>query len=185
LLNKIGIDEAGRGAIIGPLIIGIVETDKELNVDKDSKELTPNQREKLFDYISKNSLTSYIEISVQEIEKYNINEIEYKKILHFIQDKSAIIYIDAFTHPSKFAKFKNIIAEYKADKKYSIVKAASIIAKVIRDRRIEEIKQQTGIDFGSGYSSDPRTLNAIREHYKILQPYIRHKWITLTKLWKL
>ena len=69
----------------------------------------------------------------------------------------------------------------KADDTYVIVGAASIIAKVTRDREIEKIKKETGIDFNSGYTSDPMTQKYVhhRKDYPALEPYLRTRWSTL------
>ncbi|MEM4588361.1 MAG: hypothetical protein QXW13_02495, partial [Nanopusillaceae archaeon] len=75
-----------------------------------------------------------------------------------------------------------LIVEVKADKKYPIVSAASIIAKVIRDREIDRIKKETGIDFGSGYPSDEKTIKALKENYEILKDYVRKTWFTVKKI---
>lgn len=76
---------------------------------------------------------------------------------------------------------KKYEAEHKADEKYPIVAAASIFAKVFREKRVSEIKKKTEVDFGSGYPSDPKTRNALRskEMLSKLDKYIRKKWKTL------
>ncbi|MEM4757798.1 MAG: hypothetical protein QW184_01435, partial [Nanopusillaceae archaeon] len=105
--------------------------------------------------------------------------------------KSPKVFIDSFVKNSQKLKEKfkkaltydpELIVEIKADKKYPIVSAASIIAKVIRDREIDKIKKETGIDFGSGYPSDEKTINAIKENYEILKDYIRKTWFTVKKI---
>ncbi len=77
--------------------------------------------------------------------------------------------------------FMRFEAEHKADEKYPIVAAASICAKIMRDEKIEKIKAQTGIDFGSGYPSDRQTRDALknREIFSKLRPFIRMRWKTL------
>ena len=77
-----------------------------------------------------------------------------------------------------------IVAENKADKKYAIVSAASIIAKEIREMRIKELKRKYG-DFGSGYPSDLRTIEFLRRYYKTnkcFPPIVRESWSTLKKI---
>ncbi len=75
----------------------------------------------------------------------------------------------------------HLVSANRADDTYVIVGAASIIAKVTRDREIEKIKKETGIDFNSGYTSDPFTQKVIaaRKDYPQLEPYLRTKWSTL------
>ena len=74
----------------------------------------------------------------------------------------------------------NIICEHKADFNHVVVGAASILAKVTRDAEIEKIKQKIGIDFGSGYSSDPKTINFLKEHANDtkLKGIFRESWST-------
>ncbi len=75
-----------------------------------------------------------------------------------------------------------IIAEHKADARYPVVSAASIIAKVTRDEEIERIREEVGIRIGSGYPSDRYTIDAIRSDLKTnrLSPYIRNYWKTMS-----
>jgi ribonuclease HII len=77
-----------------------------------------------------------------------------------------------------------IISEHKADAKYPVVSAASIIAKVIRDAEMERIERESGIELGSGYPSDKYTIEAIKSNLasKRLNPYIREYWKTLEKI---
>jgi ribonuclease HII len=74
-----------------------------------------------------------------------------------------------------------LVSANRADDTYLIVGAASIIAKVTRDREIEKIKKETGIDFNSGYTSDPITQHYIskRKEYPAILPFLRTKWSTL------
>ncbi len=74
-----------------------------------------------------------------------------------------------------------IIAEHKADARYPVVSAASIIAKVTRDDEIERIRDEVGMKIGSGYPSDKYTIDAIRSDLKTnrLSPYIRNRWKTM------
>ncbi|WP_457753524.1 ribonuclease HII, partial [Thermococcus sp.] len=77
-----------------------------------------------------------------------------------------------------------IIAEHKADAKYLPVSAASILAKVTRDKAIEKLKKQYG-EIGSGYPSDPRTRKFLEEYYKEhgeFPPIVRKSWKTLRKI---
>jgi ribonuclease HII len=74
-------------------------------------------------------------------------------------------------------------AEHKADENYPIVAAASICAKVLRDKKIEEIKKAT-CDFGSGYPSDPKTITALKDKERrvLIDPFVRKKWKTLENI---
>ena len=200
-----GIDEAGRGPVIGPMVIAAVVVDEdnipkleELGV-KDSKRLTPKRRERLFDEIIK-LLDDYVilELWPKEIDSRGgtLNEFEvenFVKALNSLKVKPDIVYIDAAD--VKEARFgeeikakldfeAEIIAEHRADDKFVPVSAASILAKVTRDRAIEGLKEQYG-EIGSGYPSDPRTRVFLEEYYKEhgeFPPIVRRSWKTLRKI---
>ena len=74
-----------------------------------------------------------------------------------------------------------LIVEHKADTKYPTVAAASILAKVTRDREIEKIKKKIGIDFGSGYPSDPKTIEFVNKHWNKFDIF-RKSWSTYQKV---
>lgn len=199
----IGVDEAGRGCIIGPMVICAAAINpideyklKEMGV-RDSKKLTPRRREILFGKVTHICRYATVKVTADEInklmEKHNLNEIEAMKVAQAIDQlriQNAVSYIDSPDNvPAKFAKRvekyiktkTRIISSNKADDKYLIVGAASIIAKVTRDREIERIKKEVGIDFNSGYTADPITQDVIkrRREYPALDHYIRKKWATL------
>ncbi|NJE08725.1 ribonuclease HII [Thermococcus sp. M39] len=200
-----GIDEAGRGPVIGPLVIAAVVVD-EKNLSKlealgvrDSKKLTPKRREKLFNEIIA-LLDDYviIELSPEQIDgrEGTMNEFEVEnfiKALNSLKVKPDIVYIDAAdVKEERFGEVigkrlnfsPKIIAEHKADAKYLPVSAASILAKVTRDRAIEKLKEQYG-EIGSGYPSDPRTRKFLEEYYKEhgeFPPIVRRSWKTLKKI---
>lgn len=200
-----GIDEAGRGPVIGPMVIAAVVVDErnvskleELGV-KDSKKLTSKRRERLFDEIIA-LLEDYVilELWPEEIDSRQgtLNEFEvenFVKALNSLKVRPDVIYIDAAD--VKEARFgedirkrldfeAKIIAEHKADDKFVPVSAASIIAKVTRDRAIEKLKERYG-EIGSGYPSDPRTRTFLEEYYREhgeFPPIVRRSWKTLKKI---
>jgi len=200
-LNKenyiLGIDEAGRGCIIGPMVIcGILVEEKdivklkEIGV-KDSKQLKPDKRERLAKKIKDIAERIVIKrISPKVIDRYNLNFLELKNMAKIIEKLNPdIIYFDCPVNQRGIKKYceelknllnKNnvtpkIIGENKADKKYEVVSAASIIAKVERDRIIRNFKKKYG-DFGSGYPSDKKTMEFLRKYYNYCLPIIRTKW---------
>jgi ribonuclease HII len=199
----LGIDEAGRGPVIGPMVIAgycieeeKIELLKSLGV-KDSKELTRKQREEIYNEIIKlTDKYKYIIIGPKTIDYYvyrnKLNYLEFENMIKIIEEiKPDKVIIDSpMVNTKKVVEYiKNnlkinveIIAENKADKKYPVVSAASIIAKVIRDREIDKIKEKIHIDFGSGYPADERTIKAIKENYEILKDYIRESWMTIKKI---
>ncbi len=200
-----GIDEAGRGPVIGPMVIAAVVVDED-NVPKleelgvrDSKKLTPKRREGLFDEIIK-LLDDYVilELWPEEIDSREgtLNELEvesFVKALNSLKVKPGLVYIDAAdVKEERFGEeirkgldFEaEIIAEHKADDKFVPVSAASIIAKVTRDRAIEGLKEEYG-EIGSGYPSDPRTRAFLEEYYRQYGEFpsiVRRSWKTLKKI---
>ncbi|MCQ1535691.1 ribonuclease HII [Methanosarcina sp. KYL-1] len=180
-----GIDEAGKGPVIGPMCIGGVKIDeskshilKVLGV-ADSKKLTPKKREQLATQIKKHADGFFVlEVSPSQIDELRkimtMNEIMvvcFAKVLE--QLKPDKVYADAadvkaerFAENlrSQYAKSSpahakkiEIISMHQADAIYPVVSAASILAKVRRDELIEELKKEWKMDFGSGYPSDPKT----------------------------
>ena len=201
-----GIDEAGRGCVIGPLVMAAVlvcpkgeKKLQEIGV-RDSKKLSPKRREELFLKIEEIALEyhSYM-ASPRIIDEYctkkSLNILETEKIIDFIKKyRPDKVYIDALSsRPDRFAcRLKDnlselkieIIAENKADDKYAIVGAASIIAKVLRDKSIQKLHKKLG-NFGSGYPSDKKTQNFLRETYqkkKTFPTSVRKSWGTVQRI---
>ncbi|BDR92767.1 ribonuclease HII [Vulcanisaeta souniana] len=202
-----GVDEAGRGPIIGPMVIALVVTDdmdkvKRLGV-RDSKELSPRGREQLFNILK--SVLNYMDYEV--IGTGTIDEYVYRNALNKLEAEVTVklitkamgslrlytVYVDspdprAERYGELIRRGVNgdveIVSMNKADKLIPIVSAASIIAKVIRDTIINELHREYG-DFGSGYPSDPRTIrflkNWVREHGD-LPPIVRRSWSTVKKI---
>jgi len=204
-----GVDEAGRGALIGPLVIaGVsIESSKTSLLSdahvKDSKALLPSTRSRLYDLIVSNAKKVYvIEVSPKEIDEYvlhgrklrRLNYLESLKMAEIVDALEAeVVYVDsADVKPDRFAKEiqsasklkPKIVAEHHADQNYVIVSAASIVAKVTRDRRIEELARKHGF-FGSGYPSDPRTMKFVDDWVMVkgfLPDFVRKSWKSLKKV---
>ncbi|MEK6942939.1 MAG: ribonuclease HII [Nanoarchaeota archaeon] len=202
-----GIDEAGRGPLIGPMVMAGVLIDekdeakfKAIGV-KDSKLLTPFQRKDLFDKI-KSISKKYKIIIVQpdEIDDavfgkggLNLNWLEANtsvKILNELNPEKAIVdapspnikkYTEYIREKLDNKKVK-LVLEHKADVNYPVVGAASILAKVTRDNEIEKIKKQIGIDFGSGYMSDPKTSEFLKKHHNKFPEIFRKSWAPYQKI---
>jgi ribonuclease HII len=201
----LGIDEAGRGSVIGPMIIAGVMVDeigeeelRRMGV-KDSKMLTPKKREELYPLIKGVAKdVAAISVSAREIDelrkKKNLNIIEAERMAQIIRLlKADTAYVDApQVSTGKFRDIllnlaKNhtkIVAENYADKKYPAVSAASIIAKVERDRAVEEIKKIVGFNFGVGYSHDERSIRFVKDSLKEKKnlEWIRQSWMTVLEL---
>ncbi|MCL2288236.1 MAG: ribonuclease HII [Candidatus Bathyarchaeota archaeon] len=198
-----GVDEAGRGCIIGPLVVAgvVVSYDKLSDIGvlgvKDSKLLSPKKRDLLFQEIIQTVQDfKVIKISPSEIDKavnckiplHKLNRLEAKtmaKVIEYLSPNE--VYVDAVdileerfaTHISECLTVKpKIISRHKADQLYPIVSAASIIAKVERDREIELLKNEFG-DLGSGYLHDKKTVAFLGEWLKTNKDYpscVRKSW---------
>jgi ribonuclease HII len=198
-----GVDDAGRGSLIGPLVIaGALFREDQISIlrslgVKNSKLLSPKRREKLCEEIKKIALDySIVEISVEEIDKVvrrkkrlqGLNLLEAKAMAKIIEKlKPHIAYIDAVdVIAERFgSQIRNlvsfpleIISEHKADAKYPVVSAASIIAKTCRDRVVAELRKKYG-NFGSGYVTDPKMRPFLVEwltKYRSYPDIVRKSW---------
>ena len=192
-----GLDEAGRGPMVGPLVIGAVwysdeEVPRGLGV-KDSKKLTPLQRERLYDRIAETAdHWVVIPLSAAELDdamtRNNLNEVEMDLFARAASSFPCdVIQVDCpEVNTERFGSILSqkvggtrVDARNKADVLCPAVSAASIMAKVTRDRIIEDIKEELGMDIGSGYPSDPVTKafveNWINEH-RTVPPHTRRSW---------
>jgi len=203
-----GVDEAGRGPCFGPLVVAgiLVKNDIELvriGVN-DSKQLTPKKREQLAPQITrlatKYELITLPADDIDDLRKtMTINELEvfvFSKIIDKL--KPDICYVDAAeVNEERFGRdilsnlsFKpQMISEHKADERYPIVGAASILAKVTRDEHVRRIAQELepklNIPLGSGYPADPVTKKFLEtwvSQFGSLPPHVRRSWETCQKL---
>jgi ribonuclease HII len=195
------VDEAGRGPVIGPMVIcGVALAESKINYlrdlqVKDSKLLSPAKRERIFRELTTIGVHHVIIVPAAEVDAAvmgaeNLNWLEARKtveILEKLQPQRAFVDCPSPNLPAytnfilKYLSFPtDVRCEHKADARYEIVAAASIIAKVTRDRIIEELKKKYNVDFGSGYMSDPKTAAFLRAHPDF--PEIRKSWAPYQKL---
>ena len=199
-MKILGIDEAGRGCIIGPLVMcGYLIDEKNIKTlrrmgVKDSKMLTAKKRESMTKTL-KNLADDFIllKVSANEIDKLrsvsNLNKLEIERMQHMIklfQPERAIV--DALEanekrfHEKLTARLDgmHVIAENFADKKYLVVGAASILAKVHRDAELKNLNKK--YDIGSGYTSDPKTISFLKDwakKNKDFPHFVRKSWSTI------
>lgn len=209
-MKILGIDEAGRGPVIGSMFVGgfmIKDSEnkylEEIGV-KDSKKLSDSRREKISGKLE-NIGKSYVkEITASEIDELRevmtLNEIELKGFAEVIRkfDPEKIIVDlpepDGKRFSSKIKKelppsFQDIeiIAEHGADDNYPVVSAASIMAKSAREEHIKKLHSKYGYDFKSGYPHDTETREFLKEYLKDheeLPPETRLSWSTAEKIKK-
>ena len=204
-----GVDDAGRGPVIGPLVIaGVLVEESKLDLlkslgVKDSKKLTPILRIRLAEEIPRIVERHHIvELDAPSMDKVvnkapkfqRLNLLEAKKMAEVVEAlRPDVVYVDSSDTDTE--RFRNnildelsyrpkVISEHHADDTYPVVSAASILAKVRRDARIDEMKRQYG-DFGSGYAHDPQTIRFLGEYYqanKEFPPIVRRSWKTLRNI---
>lgn len=203
-----GLDEAGRGCVIGPLVIACVVFNKETigklkdHGVKDSKLLNKKKREELGNIIKELSIGyKYFEILPKTIDKVvlrnrplrKLNYLETMIMAKLIRDlRPNEAYVDPTdVNYERCAKqlFSvipfdiKIICEPKADLKYVVTAAASILAKTRRDNIISDLREKVG-DFGSGYPSDKKTRCFIKSWFtkhKECPSFMRESWTTIQR----
>ena len=202
-----GVDEAGRGCVVGPLVVAGVSADlqgeeelKEIGV-RDSKKLSPARRRILFpDILRICAKASWVSITTAEIDRVVSTGKKYRKLNHLealyfakVVDElqAQTVTVDASdTSPQRFREVIcgglteecEVRAYHKADRDYPLVSAASIVAKVVRDNEVAKLREAYG-DFGSGYPSDPKTKRYFKgwlEEGKEPPEWTRKSW----KSWK-
>lgn len=204
-----GADEAGRGCMLGPLVVAGVSASREgiemlkgLGV-RDSKMLSAKQREAIYPEIFKVAeRVRWASIPPGEIDDVvlrgkKLRKLNYLEAVYFAKVIDSLgakrVTVDASdVFPWRFGrdistnleKRCRVVAYHKADRDYPVVSAASIVAKVERDRAVEELRKEHG-DFGSGYPSDPATRSFFSQLLKRgegLPSYVRKSWKTWERL---
>jgi ribonuclease HII len=140
-----GVDEVGRGSLIGPVYAAAVILNKSINKKllKDSKSLSKDKREEVFSYIKNNSIWALGQASVKEIEKMNIlhaSLLAMKRAIKKLKKKPNLVLVDG----NKLPDLKNYNLKYiiKGDQKIPSISAASIVAKVSRDKFITTLSKK-------------------------------------------
>ncbi len=189
---RLGIDDSGRGPVIGPMVLAGVLVSAEVEKKwkkagvKDSKQLSKSRRQRLAEKIKAEAVAYEIviveprEIDTRWRAGTNLNKLEAiktAKIINALSKGFGPIEVIVDCPSNNIKSWQNymmkyvdknqdisILCEHKADVKHVVCSAASILAKVTRDAEIEKIKKLIGVDFGSGYSSDPITRKFIENH---------------------
>ncbi|MDB2500793.1 ribonuclease HII [Candidatus Pelagibacter bacterium] len=164
-----GVDEVGRGSLIGPVYAAAVILNKSINTKilKDSKSLSKNKRKEISIYIKKNSIWAIGQASVREIEKINILQaslLAMKRAIIKLKKKPSLVLIDG----NKLPNIKNYNLKYiiKGDQKIPSISAASIIAKVSRDKFVTTLSKNF-----KNYRWDTNSGYGTKEHIKAIKKF--------------
>ncbi len=197
-----GVDEAGKGAVLGPLVVAGVScqsTEDCLGLGiRDSKELSRRQREKLYTVIEDRFRTALTVVLPEEIDAtrpwMSLNRRVAKAHAGVIAQLAVTTaYVDACDVDAlRYARMVRehlapnvaVVSEHSADKRYAIVGAASIVAKVNRDWAIDRLKEEYG-NIGSGYPSDADTIAFLKAYMQsegTAPPFARKSWKTVANL---
>jgi len=200
-----GVDEAGRGPVIGPMIMALVEFQakdisklEDLGI-KDSKKLTPLTRVRVYKALMKmRNRILLVKVPPPIIDEWvlrgaGLNALEAYLVAQLVKRYkvcSSSIFLDAPSNANSFKKYlikyglrnKKLIVDVHAEEKWIIVAAASIVAKVARDYEIEQIKRVVGFDIGSGYPSDPKTRSVLGILVNNFPEYVRKSWKTVKEI---
>lgn len=209
-MKILGIDEAGRGPVIGSMFIGgfmAEEEDlpqlEELGV-KDSKKLSDSRRDRMDEVLEDIGEVFLKEVTASQIDELrevmSLNEIELQSFAEVVEkadpDK---VYLDLpepdaerFVRKVKKElppRFEDVefVAEHGADDEYDIVSAASIAAKSARERHVKDLKEKYGYDFKSGYPHDKPTIEFLEKYVEKngeLPPETRNSWSTAERILK-
>jgi ribonuclease HII len=203
-VRVLGIDEAGRGCVLGDLVIAafVVDgaDDDTLRAAgaADSKSLAPARRIEARDRLAALGCVSVHRVSARQIDEANLNHLEEAAIVALIvEHRPDVVRLDALGHPNTLPALRKRLQsqlprrlrpewtiEPKADVTWAVVGAASIFAKTLRDEVLDGWRPAYG-DFGSGYPHDPKTrawLSAWAETGRPWPEFVRTRWATIAEL---
>lgn len=201
----LGLDEAGRGSVIGPLVVGGFLTDPDrlgslrLLGARDSKRVSPRRRPIIFNDLRLVGRRVWISLEPGTIDprvrRGELNTLEAEAFAELIRStRPDRVFVDACDpNARRFGRLlrglsgtsARVTSAHHADRDYPIVGAASIVAKVQRDWQISELKRRLGADFGSGYPSDPRSVEFARAALQGGGPapdWLRASWATTERI---
>ncbi len=199
------MDEAGRGSFLGPLVVGAFAVDSDRVPElreagaRDSKELTPHGREAAYARLRSigemRSVALLPAVVDRSVRRQELNELEATAFGHLVRGlRAGEAHVDACDpNERRFARRVaqhaglpvTVIARHHADRDDPVVGAASIVAKVRRDRAIARLVGELGQEVGSGYPSDPETVEFVRDwlaSHTEHPPWLRASWATMRRV---
>lgn len=201
----LGVDEAGRGSLVGPLVIGAFCLGEDRIGElialgaKDSKALRPRARERV--YAGLDALGTHSDVVLvpkvvdQAVARGRLNLLEAEAFAQLIRELAPdVAYVDACDpNERRFGRTVarlagysfRVISRHHADRDNPVVGAASIVAKVRRDREVALLREELGEELGSGYPSDPKTIRFVRATLAdavTVPPWVRSSWTTMRKV---
>jgi len=184
----IGVDEAGKGAVVGSMFVAAVEFDADFEVP-DSKRLGADKREELAERVRKTCEVAVVEVTADEIDRYvvdgGMNDLmveAHGRALDGLDASGAVVADASDTDADRFARRlseragREVDAEHGADDRYDAVGAASVVAKVERDAGVSEF------DAGSGYPGDQDAVEFLRRHAPEYPDCVRESWSTAERV---
>lgn len=180
----IGVDEAGKGAVVGSMFVAAVDFVANFAVP-DSKRLSADERERLAERVRNECEVAVVEVSADEVDGYvsdgGMNDLmveAHGRALDKLDASDRVVADASDTDADRFARRlservgREVDAEHGADDDYDAVGAASVVAKVARDAHI------AGFDAGSGYPGDERAVEFLRSEAPDYPACVRESWST-------
>ncbi len=201
----VGIDEAGRGSVLGPLVVGAFCYDDGRSDDlaatgvRDSKQLSPRRREEVRARLDALGECRSVPLPPRTIDAYvargGLNELELETFAALVREfRPDVAYVDACDPDA--ARFGErvrarsrwsgrVVSRHRADAELLVVGAASVVAKVARDAEIAALRASTREAIGSGYPSDPETRACVERHARdggTIPLWMRGSWATVKRV---
>jgi ribonuclease HII len=201
----LGVDEAGRGSVLGPLVVGAfcctedrLGALRETGV-RDSKRLTPRRREEVYSLLPGVGECRSVSLTPRRIDRYvargGLNELELVAFAELVSEfRPDVAYVDACDPVAeRFGRRLEelagsgirIVSRHKADRDFPVVSAASVVAKVRRDGALAALCRASGETLGSGYPSDPETKACVARHVRdggAVPTWMRRSWETVQRV---
>jgi ribonuclease HII len=184
----IGVDEAGKGAVVGSMYVAAVKYDADFSVP-DSKRVSPEKRERLAERVQDTCAVAVVEVTADEVDSYvsdgGMNDLmveAHAEAVNRLGESGRVVTDASDVSADRFARRVGdrvdnpVEAEHGADDRYDAVGAASVVAKVERDAGV------SSFEAGSGYPGDPATVEFLRDAAPEYPEYVRESWSTSERI---